>query len=224
MDTNYRDDEVTLDQLLLMYTSVVLPMVGVACCICRYMLTEPSSYGDDLVIQLNGCRHAIHLDCLRAMVESTNQVQYLQCPACQSIYGRKVGQQPPGRMSTRRLPIPLPGYDCDTIEISYMISPGIQGPEHPHPGRPYKVRGFPRICYLPSTTQGRKVLRLLEEAWRRRLIFTVGPSATTGEQDVVTWNEIHHKTELHGNDSGHGYPDPGYLDRVTAELARHGVQ
>ncbi|XP_037075654.1 E3 ubiquitin-protein ligase DTX4-like [Pollicipes pollicipes] len=118
------------------------------------MLTEPSSYGDDLVIQLNGCRHAIHLDCLRAMVESTNQVQYLQCPACQSIYGRKVGQQPPGRMSTRRLPIPLPGYDCDTIEISYMISPGIQGPEHPHPGRPYKVRGFPRICYLAQHHAG----------------------------------------------------------------------
>ena len=48
------------------------------------------------------------------------QVQYLQCPACQAIYGRKVGTQPPGRMSTRRLPIPLPGHDCDTIEISYM--------------------------------------------------------------------------------------------------------
>ncbi|XP_043241701.1 probable E3 ubiquitin-protein ligase DTX2 [Amphibalanus amphitrite] len=224
MDTSYREDEVTLEQLLLMYTSVVLPAAGCLCCICRYQLAERSAYGDDLVIQLNGCGHAIHLDCLRAMVETTNQVQYLQCPACQAIYGRKIGKQPPGRMSTRRLPIPLPGHDCDTIEISYMISPGIQGPEHPHPGRPYKVRGFPRICYLPSNPQGRKVLRLLEEAWRRRLIFTVGPSHTTGEEDCVTWNGIHHKTELHGNSGGHGYPDPGYLERVTDELRRQGVE
>ena len=66
----------TLEQLLLMYTSVVLPAVGCICCICRYQLTERSAYGDDLVIQLNGCSHAIHLDCLRAMVESTNQVSH----------------------------------------------------------------------------------------------------------------------------------------------------
>ena len=64
-----------MEQLLLMYTSVVLPAAGCLCCICRYQLAERSAYGDDLVIQLNGCRHAIHLDCLRAMVESSNQVR-----------------------------------------------------------------------------------------------------------------------------------------------------
>ena len=36
------------------------------------------------------------------------------------------------------------------------------------------------------------------------------------------WNEIHHKTTVN-NYSGHGYPDPGYLDRVMLELAAQGV-
>ena len=48
-------------------------------------------------------------------------------------------------------------------------------------------------------------------------------STTTGEGDTVTWNEIHHKTEHSSNYSGHGYPDPNYLDNVLLELAVHGI-
>ena len=69
-----------------------------------------------------------------------------------------------------------------------------------------------------------QVLKLLKEAWRRRLIFTIGTSTTTGEQDTVVWNEIHHKTEAFSNHMGHGFPDPNYLDNVLAELATQGVQ
>ena len=68
-----------------------------------------------------------------------------------------------------------------------------------------------------------QVLKLLRKAWDRRLMFTVGQSATTGEQGTVVWNEIHHKTEFGSNHSGHGYPDPNYLDNVTMELAIQGV-
>lgn len=57
----------------------------------------------------------------------------------------------------------------------------------------------------------------------RRLIFTVGTSSTTGEPDTVVWNGIHHKTEMMSNLSGHGYPDPNYLDNVLSELASQGV-
>lgn len=39
----------------------------------------------------------------------------------------------------------------------------------------------------------------------------------------MVWNEIHHKTESNSNHSGHGYPDPGYLDRVMLELVAQGV-
>ena len=60
-------------------------------------------------------------------------------------------------------------------------------------------------------------------AWKRRLTFTIGRSATTSEENCVTWNEIHHKTELGSNYSGHGYPDPKYLDNVLDELSVHGI-
>ena len=39
----------------------------------------------------------------------------------------------------------------------------------------------------------------------------------------MVWNEIHHKTEIN-NHSGHGYPDPNYLDNVLRELAAQGVE
>ncbi|XP_071882109.1 probable E3 ubiquitin-protein ligase DTX2 isoform X6 [Anas platyrhynchos] len=148
----------------------------------------------------------------------------LQCPSCKTIYGEKTGTQPKGRMEVSTFPQSLPGHkDCGTIQIVYHISRGIQGPEHPNPGMPYTARGFPRYCYLPDNEKGRKVLELLKVAWKRRLIFTVGTSSTTGESNTVVWNEIHHKTEMDTNLSGHGYPDPNYLDNVLAELAAQGV-
>lgn len=48
-------------------------------------------------------------------------------------------------------------------------------------------------------------------------------SSTTSEMDTVVWNEIHHKTEKGSNVSGHGFPDPNYLDNVLGELAAQGV-
>ncbi|PIK58980.1 hypothetical protein BSL78_04080 [Apostichopus japonicus] len=119
---------------------------------------------------------------------------------------------------------PLPSFpEHETIRIIYNIPPGIQGPEHPHPGQPYTARRFPRSCFLPDNDIGKRILKLLIVAWERRLIFTVGTSATTGETNTVIWNEIHHKTEFGSNRTGHGYPDPHYFDNVMAELAAHGV-
>lgn len=65
---------------------------------------------------------------------------------------------------------------------------------------------------------------MLKVAWERRLTFTIGTSVTTGAVDTVVWNEIHHKTESTSNHSGHGYPDPTYLERVLLELAAQGVE
>lgn len=69
-----------------------------------------------------------------------------------------------------------------------------------------------------------QVLKLLRKAWDRKLTFTIGTSVTTGASNTIVWNEIHHKTESTSNFSGHGYPDPKYLDNVTAELAAQGVE
>ncbi len=39
--------------------------------------------------------------------------------------------------------------------------------------------------------------------------------------NVVTWNDIHHKTYTTRGE--HGYPDPNYLDSVIADLGQHGI-
>ncbi|XP_056675776.1 probable E3 ubiquitin-protein ligase DTX2 isoform X4 [Monodelphis domestica] len=203
------------------------------CIICMEKLSTTSGYSDvieskkigpDTVGRLVKCSHAFHLLCVLAMYRTGNKDGSLQCPSCKTIYGEKTGTQPKGKMEFAVFKASLPGHeDCGTIEIIYNIPRGIQGPEHPNPGKPFTARGFPRHCYLPDNAQGRKVLELLKVAWKRRLIFTVGTSSTTGETDTVVWNEIHHKTEMGHNVTGHGYPDPNYLDNVLAELAAQGV-
>ncbi|XP_040828768.1 probable E3 ubiquitin-protein ligase DTX2 isoform X2 [Ochotona curzoniae] len=203
------------------------------CIICMEKLSLASGYSDvtdsrtmgpRAVGRLAKCSHAFHLLCLLAMYCNGNKDGSLQCPSCKTIYGEKTGTQPRGQMEVFKFQVSLPGHeDCGTILIVYNIPHGIQGPEHPNPGKPFTARGFPRQCYLPDNAQGRKVLELLKVAWKRRLIFTVGTSSTTGESDTVVWNEIHHKTEMDRNVTGHGYPDPNYLHNVMAELAAQGV-
>lgn len=92
--------------------------------------------------------------------------------------------------------------------------------KNPCPGLHLFTR--PSLLSPPPFPRG-QVLELLKVAWKRRLIFTVGTSSTTGETDTVVWNEIHHKTEMDRNVTGHGYPDPNYLQNVLAELAAQGV-
>ncbi|XP_063220900.1 protein deltex [Bacillus rossius redtenbacheri] len=183
--------------------------------------------GAEIVVALARCLHQLHLDCLNLLLTSLppGNKLYIQCPICKTIYGEKTGNQPKeGTMKWTVLNYSLPGYHgARTLQITYNFASGIQGPEHPSPGRPYYAVGFPRTCYLPDTEKGRRVLKLLGVAFQRRLVFTVGRSVTTGREDVVTWNEIHHKTEPGTSHGGHGYPDPGYLDNCLAELAAHGV-
>ncbi|XP_040280666.1 probable E3 ubiquitin-protein ligase DTX2 isoform X5 [Bufo bufo] len=203
------------------------------CIICMETLTSASGYSessqcknikDTAVGKLKKCGHVFHQLCMLEMYNSGNKDGSLQCPACKTIYGEKTGTQPKGKMDIFLIPQSLPSnQDCGTIHLVYTINPGIQGPEHPNPGKQFTARGFPRHCYLPDSPKGRLVLALLKLAWARRLIFTIGVSSTTGESDTVVWNEIHHKTEMNSNISGHGYPDPNYLDNVIAELAAQGV-
>ncbi|KAJ8322075.1 hypothetical protein KUTeg_000546 [Tegillarca granosa] len=99
---------------------------------------------------------------------------------------------------------------------------GIICPEdHPEPGMAFT--GAHRTAYLPKCPKGEKVFKLLQKAFDQKLIFTVGTSQTTGRQNVVTWNDIHHKTRIQGGPARFGYPDPGYLDRVLEELRYRGI-
>ncbi|XP_028321717.1 putative E3 ubiquitin-protein ligase DTX2 isoform X1 [Gouania willdenowi] len=218
------------------YMQVVAGVADEDCIICMDQLSNPSGYETpsseggalnvlpDAVGKFIKCGHTLHMLCMLAMYNNGTKDGSLQCPSCKTIYGEKTGTQPKGKMEIYSISQALPGHpDCGTIQIIYSIPPGIQGPEHPNPGQPYTCRGFPRFCFLPDNDKGRKVLELLKVAWMRRLIFIVGTSSTTGEPDTVVWNGIHHKTEMMSNLSGHGFPDPNYLDNVLSELASQGV-
>jgi deltex-like protein len=61
-----------------------------------------------------------------------------------------------------------------------------------------RYHGTTREAYLPDNQEGRHVLGLLERAFALRQIFTIGQSRTTGCDNVVTWNDIHHKTNYSG--------------------------
>ena len=67
---------------------------------------------------------------------------------------------------------------------------------HPNPGKPYE--GTRRVGYLPDNDRGRRVLEMLKVAFDRKLTFTIGRSRTTGADNTITWNDIHHKTNVHG--------------------------
>ncbi|EAA12054.6 AGAP000903-PA [Anopheles gambiae str. PEST] len=140
------------------------------------------------------------------------------CPTCMSVYGVKIGNQPPGTMTYQLLSGGLPGYPPTGIyEITYNITSGIQGPHHPNPGAAFFAVGFPRRCYLPNTLLGTKILYYLDVAFRRGLLFTIGRSVTTGVEDVVMWTSVEHKSQISM------YPDPLYLDRCLQQLVHLGV-
>ncbi|NXV09887.1 DTX3L ligase, partial [Cettia cetti] len=141
---------------------------------------------------LEKCKHAFCKTCIdRAMT-------YKQaCPVCNTVCGVLTGNQPDGKMSTKTISFSLPGYpDCDTIQIDYVMDGGIQNSSHPNPGQHYGP--VHRTAYLPDNEEGREILKLLKRAFTQKLIFTVGQSHTTGQQNVITWNDIHHKTAIRG--------------------------
>ena len=81
------------------------------------------------------------------------------------------------------------------VEI-YLIFALLIKEENRHPGKFYK--GIQRSGYVPDNERGRLVAKLLNVAFSRRLVFTIGRSRTTGEDGVITWNDIHHKTRHYG--------------------------
>ncbi|MBN3271021.1 DTX3 ligase, partial [Polyodon spathula] len=146
---------------------------------------------------LSRCQHSFCRGCLKSAFDNKPA-----CPVCGVLYGEVKGTQPRnGTMSVSQSSTSLPGYEkYGTLVIKYDIPSGVQGDEHPSPGQMYW--GTSRTAYLPDSTLGRKVLGLLKRAFNQQLIFTIGTSSTTGMSDMVTWNDIHHKTSMHGGPTG----------------------
>jgi len=182
-----------------------------------------SALSTEKCVKLSKCSdHYFHKNCIVHCCKGG----YLICPNCARTYGIRVGTQPKGTMNVQINPVgavPLSGYESvGTIQINYNFPGGKQGPEHQHPGLPYE--GTSRVGYLPDNEDGKEILRLLKIAWERKLIFIVGTSVTTGKEDQVVWNGIHHKTATSGGPQSFGYPDETYFQRVKAELADKGVE
>jgi deltex-like protein len=151
---------------------------------------------------LDVCNHHFHKTCIDQWFQSSGKQS---CPTCGHLYGISKGPQPSnGQMKITYLPIILSGFENEryghkepqTIEINYIFSSGIQGPLNPNPGKPFS--GTSRKAYLPNNKDGKEILRLLQKAFNDQHIFTIGRSSTTGQDNVVTWNDIHHKTSIHG--------------------------
>lgn len=181
---------------------------------CSVCMTE-FRMGDFECVKLNKCKaHYFHESCIKTWLKHKSV-----CPYCNTPYGLVTGDQPEGTMTHNTSSSNLPGYnDCGTITIIYNIPNGIQNDNHPNPNTRYT--GTQRVCYLPDNDEGNKVLKLMKQAFKQKLIFTVGTSLTTGASNVVKWNGIHHKTSINNN---FGYPDPGYIDRVLSELKSKGI-
>jgi len=126
-------------------------------------------------------------------------------------------------MSWRTEKQSLPGHeDCETIVITYNIPAGKQEWEHPRPGHPYERLYL--TTYLPNNAEGQAVCEMLKRAFEARLLFTIGKSCSTGEDNQILWNFVEHKTNLLGGPSNYGYPDPDYLGRVRLQLASKGIK
>ena len=133
--------------------------------------------------------------------------KWLKCPVCSSIYGKMTGDMPKGKMTVNvDKNLQCNGYPPGTIIISYSFGSCERNG--------VKVPGTSRTGYLPDNEEGREVLELLKECFDRKLTFTVGRSVTTGRDNQIVWNGIHHKTGTSGGAANFGYPDPTYLKRV----------
>ncbi|KAK3599399.1 hypothetical protein CHS0354_036414 [Potamilus streckersoni] len=167
------------------------------------------------------CNHKFCSACIAKYFKMCKPV----CPQCGYVYGIIKGDQPKGGKMTYKTDknLTLSGYEDaeGAIIITYDIPGGKQEDHHPRPGRMYN--GLYRSAYLPNCSEGRLVLKLLQRAFDAGLIFTVGESKTTGRDNMITWNDIHHKTSIHGGSTNYGYPDPTYLQRVQEELAAKGI-
>ena len=141
---------------------------------------------------MDKCGHSF---CTRCIDEAFKHQK--KCPICSQVYGPLIGNQPPGKMIYSYQSTSLPGFrSCGTIVITYIFEGGTQGRNHPNPGKPYP--GTKRTAYLPDNEEGRKVLGLLKKAFHQKLTFTIGRSSTLGTNNVITWNDIHHKTRTMG--------------------------
>ncbi len=166
-------------------------------------------------VRLCKCRentHHFHDVCIRQSLTHKPQ-----CPTCKKFYALYTGNQPTnGQMRVGYTHTLAEGHEtasAGTWVINWHFPSGVQEQSHPNPGVAYANDN--RMALIPDSTQGRRLLKALQKAFRRRLMFTVGQSQTTGRDNVIVWNGIHMKTGFNGP---YGFPCPGFFATLENEL------
>jgi hypothetical protein len=103
--------------------------------------------------------------------------------------------------------------------ITYRFESGYQKNYHENPGVPYQATT--KETFIPSTRDGRDLLKRLVIAFACGMTFKVGMSISSGEQNRVTFSSISHKTSLEYGPFG--YPDPDFFAVVNEELDALGI-
>ncbi|XGW10563.1 hypothetical protein V3C99_012230 [Haemonchus contortus] len=190
------------------------------CVVCLSSLDED---GEPKEVCELPCGHQYHVQCFEVFIRNPNSKKC--CPLCCKYFEIPLGDQPREAQMfiNKNYHLKLPGHEDSefTYEIFYTVPHGVQEASHIRPGKLFT--GTQRRAFVPGTSEGTQVMRLLKFAFDRRLVFTVGDSITTGQKNVVVWNNIHHKTNITGGPQKYGYPDPDYLMRVKEDLAAMGI-
>ena len=113
------------------------------------------------------CGHKYHGSCLESWFE-----QRPSCPTCGQFYGDRMGSMPDGSMSWSWRRAPLAGHTCYTIVLHFNFQGGTSN------GQIYDGRS--QHAYLPNNQEGRKLLAMFQLAFRRRVLFSLTESLTTG--------------------------------------------
>lgn len=165
--------------------------------------------------------HHYHMRCLRQCLSEAPR-----CALCRKQLVVITGYQPHTEESSMRYAADrqrLAGHDdCGTLVIHFHIGAGTQGLEHPIPGEPFPA--FDYVTYLPDNSEGHEVLRMLELAWKRGLLFRIGFNPATKRKDVIVPNGIELKTKRTGNPQQGGWPDVSYMSRLKSDLKEVGIQ
>jgi hypothetical protein len=119
------------------------------------------------------------------LVPAVQAVLYT-CPTCRTELAYTTGFQPTAQgqsMTHERITASLAGYEgAGTLVVRFAIPSGFQDLDAPIPGEPYE--GINMTSYLPDTSEGREVLRLLELGWKRRLLFKIGFNPNTKRMNM----------------------------------------
>ena len=87
-------------------------------------------------------------------------------------------------------------HECGNKNQEYYTFTSTVGPQHPNPERPHS--GLQFYAFLPNNKDGKEVCDLLKMAFDARMLFTIGTSPATKEENVLVCNGIELKTSESG--------------------------